>query len=364
MEYYDENYIVIPQYQSNTSSVQISNPSIKSQSTAIPSSTTQLQYNENDYYDNYDGKEKLTASDTKKNDYSENEESEEYPQYNGRFGPPASYFEDKNKYENIENPFANPNFDFDSFLAKLSGETITPKPVEKVVPIPVSVPIFIPIPPPKVVTAPPTPKINKNKPEYYYYYDDEEEIRQEAKTPKKIYSSQIKPTGSPKPTIKPAEEEYYYEEEYDYPEANVSDKNYYRDGIKLKPIAINKTGEPIKYSSKYQGKTLKAQKPTRPVLAVPLSTKATLIPKKILASESLIPPQPHSVTIKTLTPKKILASESFIPPQSYPVTIRTTTSTTQRPAQIQKTKSTIPPTRPSREKTRQRLTDTDTTRPR
>lgn len=49
------------------------------------------------------------------------------------FQPPPEFFKSENKYANIKNPFANPNFDFDEFLKRFEDFlTTTAKPTEKV----------------------------------------------------------------------------------------------------------------------------------------------------------------------------------------------------------------------------------------
>jgi hypothetical protein len=178
-------------------------------------------------------------------------------------------------------------------------------------------------PKPKVVSSVKVPESKpkptttvKNLPqnEYYYYEDDDDdEGRYEtSQTPKKIYSSQIKPTT--KDVTKPVDD-YYYEEEYDYPQKSDN-----------KHVNVSKNGE-MKYSSKYHGKPVK-------------TTQTTTI---------------YTTSTSRPTTKKILTSETYVSAYS------TVSSTTQRPkyATRQRTKLTIPTTRPSRSKQRHRLNDDD-----
>ncbi|XP_044257341.1 uncharacterized protein LOC123006716 isoform X5 [Tribolium madens] len=285
IDYYRHKNLMLPQHthiiNHNTSSIQITNPNINL-STASTTSTPMYSDNSKEEENN-----KATA---------------EYPDFPEQFfGPPASYFNTKNKYESIENPFANPHFDFDKFLSGLREEpsTTVPNPVEKVESKPKS-------------TIP--PKTDQPNEYYYYEYEEDDVGRYETnEAPKKIYSSQIKPTLKtlPKPI-----NDYYYEEEYDYPQKNNN-----------KPVNVSKNGE-MKYSAKYQGKPLKVIKTTR----VPQTATTSVRP----------------------TTKKLLTSETF-------ASSSTVSSTTQKPKYTtrRKSKLTIPTTRPSRSKQRQRLTDDD-----
>ncbi|XP_064215278.1 chitin deacetylase 5 isoform X6 [Tribolium castaneum] len=283
IDYYRHENLMLPQHthiiNHNTSSIKITNPNINL-STASTTSTPMY-------------------SDSSKEEES-NKATSDYPDFPEQFfGPPASYFNSKNKYESIENPFANPHFDFDKFLSGLREEPPTTT---------VSSPVN------KLKSKPKTTTPPKTQPsDYYYEYEDDNEGRRESNdAPKKIYSSQIKPTLKtlPKPT-----NDYYYEEEYDYPQKNNN-----------KPVNVSKNGE-MKYSAKYQGKPLKAIKTTR-------------VPQ--IATTSMRP-----------TTKQFLTSETF-------ASTSTVSSTTQKPKYTtrRKSKLTVPTTR-SRSKPRQRLTDDD-----
>ncbi|XP_063928336.1 uncharacterized protein LOC135141291 isoform X4 [Zophobas morio] len=291
--YKHENNVMVPQHthiiNHNTSAVQITNPNIKL------TTTTPV--------------------------YSElSKENEDNYEFNEFFGPPSSYFQSKNKYENIENPFASPDFDFDKFLANLREDPFEDKP--KPTPTPEAKPTVTKKE--KVVVKPKTtlPPQNVQENEYYYYEEDEDEDEgkyETSQTPKKIYSSQIKPTV--KVTTKPVDEEYYYDDEYDYPQKS-----------SVSPVNTSKNGE-LKYSAKYQGKPSKALKSTR-------------LPQTTTVSTTFRP-----------TTKKILTSGTYMSIYS------TASSTTQRPKYTtrQKIRLTLPTTRPSRNKHRQRLTDDDAT---
>lgn len=62
-------------------------------------------------------------------DSYEDEDDEEPEQYKHDFKPPYEFTHPSHKYKDIENPFANPNFDFDAYLSKISnGQYSTGKP--------------------------------------------------------------------------------------------------------------------------------------------------------------------------------------------------------------------------------------------
>lgn len=64
-------------------------------------------------------------SDTEE-DYESSEEESDDDQYSHRYPkPPYEFTHPRNKYAEIENPFANPNFDFDKYLSKLSNGQYT-----------------------------------------------------------------------------------------------------------------------------------------------------------------------------------------------------------------------------------------------
>ncbi|KAJ2940615.1 hypothetical protein O0L34_g14721 [Tuta absoluta] len=70
---------------------------------------------DNDYDDEED--------DEEEEDDDESEENEGDRFKHDFAEPPYEFTHPSNKYANIENPFADPNFDFDAFLAKLRGDT-------------------------------------------------------------------------------------------------------------------------------------------------------------------------------------------------------------------------------------------------
>lgn len=82
--------------------------------------------------ESYDSNEDVEDEDTDKKQQQQQQKEEEEEDIRADFPTPPSYFhESVNKYENIENPFADPNFDFDKFLARLRGDTYQPqKPIQ------------------------------------------------------------------------------------------------------------------------------------------------------------------------------------------------------------------------------------------
>lgn len=71
---------------------------------------------------NSKGEEKTEEETTS---YHEDEDDEEH------FNPPPEFFRTESRYENIRNPFADPDFDFDKFLDRLRGPTPKPKVIPK-----------------------------------------------------------------------------------------------------------------------------------------------------------------------------------------------------------------------------------------
>ncbi|XP_075969225.1 chitin deacetylase-like 5 isoform X6 [Anticarsia gemmatalis] len=68
----------------------------------------------------------------------EDEDEEEEERFKHDFKPPYEFTHPSNKYKEIENPFANPDFDFDAYLAKISNgqySTGKPEPPHKPAPI-------------------------------------------------------------------------------------------------------------------------------------------------------------------------------------------------------------------------------------
>lgn len=238
VDYYRHENLMLPQHthiiNHKTSSIQISNPNINL-STASTTSTPMY-------------------SDNSKEE--ENKSTTDYSEFNDHFGPPSSYFDTKNKYENIENPFASPEFDFDKFLAGLRNEHLVPKIESKQ---------LKKLEPNLKSTSPP----KNTQPNEYYYYEYEEEdddspgMYETNDAPKKIYSSQIKPTIK---VVPKTVADYYYEDEYDYPQKKIS-----------KSVNVSKNGE-VKYSSKYQGKPLKLIITTQVPQTTSISTTTSVRP--------------------------------------------------------------------------------------
>ncbi|XP_063357692.1 mucin-2 isoform X1 [Cydia amplana] len=89
----------------------------------------QEKYNDEDTSNENDDEESSEESSSEKDD----EEEKSYYKFDFP-EPPYEFTHPKNKYADIENPFANPNFDFDAFLEKLRDEhyeavgVTTPKP--------------------------------------------------------------------------------------------------------------------------------------------------------------------------------------------------------------------------------------------
>lgn len=162
--------------------------------------------------------------------------------------PPDYYLKPVNKYENIENPFADPNFDFDKFLERLreghNYHAQHPKPIEnesKPKPItyqtnkfgPDNVDLRKP-----VAFSSPAPKDTKKPSEDDYYYDDEiEEKPKKYKEDKQKVNT--KPEVKPKPKDQKKEEfeddeEYEYYDDYEYVPVSKPNENQAK-----KPVHLN-----------------------------------------------------------------------------------------------------------------------------
>lgn len=72
------------------------------------------------------GEEEEISEEESSSDIDEEDEEE-------HFNPPPEFFRTESRYENIRNPFADPDFDFDKFLDKLRGPTTKP-PKVKIIP--------------------------------------------------------------------------------------------------------------------------------------------------------------------------------------------------------------------------------------
>ncbi|KOB79386.1 Chitin deacetylase-like 5 [Operophtera brumata] len=90
-----------------------------------------------------------SESEEDEEEYSDEDEDDKYKQAYPK--PPYEFTHPSNKYANIENPFANPNFDFDAYLSKLSnGQYTTQRPQNVQSSTPKSRPVEItPVPNPK-----------------------------------------------------------------------------------------------------------------------------------------------------------------------------------------------------------------------
>ncbi|XP_050313531.1 uncharacterized protein LOC126748381 isoform X2 [Anthonomus grandis grandis] len=194
--------------------------------------------------------------------YSEEEDDD--------LGPPEAFYNHHNKYKEIYNPFENPHFDFDTFLAKLGSTTSTTTKTTTTTKRSVS-PSKIKANSEEVVeslrlnkertnnysnnnsikntelsllTATLRPALQNIKPVTEHldnddYYDDTKQ------TVKNVYSSKIKLNGHRLPTTTASSDEYeYYYEEYDYPEPKLNNQEMLKLNNKTDSYA------PI-YSSKY-----------------------------------------------------------------------------------------------------------------
>lgn len=228
---------------------------------------------------------------------AENDEnkSAEYPEFNEYFGPPSSYFSTKNKYENVANPFADPDFDFDKFLTNVSNgqfrqmrEKAKPRPKQRPTQFSSQSPRLVPPPEPKLRT-----KITQ------------------------AIQQQLTPPPEPQPILKNIQT----------PKFNVPFKS------KLKPIIVH----PIRQTSsvtlenyitpKYVTKTYPYTPKSQIVPKIPISTHyplTTIKPQhsKYFASVGTKLPKriEHRPNIKSVT--KAVSTPKFIP-----ITLKDHTST-------------------------------------
>lgn len=89
-----------------------------------------------------------SGSEEEEEEYSDEEDDDKQNDYPK---PPYEFTNPSHKYSSIENPFANPNFDFDAYLSKLSNGQYTTKG-------PNSTPRSTPIPRPVEITPVPYPQ--------------------------------------------------------------------------------------------------------------------------------------------------------------------------------------------------------------
>lgn len=93
--------------------------------TVKPTKPTQpepMQYNNNDNDDEEDEDDERDNEEDESGS-SENDSSES--DFRPHFKPPYEFSHPNNKYADIANPFANPNFDFDAFLTKLRNDHLS-----------------------------------------------------------------------------------------------------------------------------------------------------------------------------------------------------------------------------------------------
>lgn len=94
-------------------------------------STSEKPKNQQEDAEDYDEDESDDEEEEETDGKEENKKSEQSPEIKPVFPDPPDYFRNiENKYENIVNPFADPEFDFDSFISKLRTDhlsTVSPK---------------------------------------------------------------------------------------------------------------------------------------------------------------------------------------------------------------------------------------------
>ncbi|XP_030748310.1 uncharacterized protein LOC115876616 isoform X2 [Sitophilus oryzae] len=241
------------------------------------------------------GEEKETPKEGESTNTTTTYEYQNHDHDDEDLGPPPSFYSIKNKYEDIYNPFADPEFDFDNFLRKLGSTTTTTTTSTTTT----------------TTTTTPRPKITEIKflpqQDLKHIFTDQYNNQRQAQaassvtinyrdllkllqpaTPNPVkttndfandkiiqsladkkYSSQIKSGNNtllaPK-VAAPVEYEYYYEE-YDYPDPNSSSSNV----AKLS----NSSKTDVKYSARYQDKPSTVQ-PFSSVYSVPTSTSKYL----------------------------------------------------------------------------------------
>lgn len=88
-----------------------------------PQNNDQSQHHERVPAQSQDEDYESEEESSEENESSENSssEKEEKDSFKPNFEPPYEFTHPSHRFRDIENPFANPNFDFDAFLTKLSG---------------------------------------------------------------------------------------------------------------------------------------------------------------------------------------------------------------------------------------------------
>lgn len=186
----------------------------------------------------------------KAEDSAEEIEEEKYHQKDDSIkpefpSPPPFFYKSTNKYENIKNPFADPNFDFDKFISKVRGEEIQSSKQEttedkfqaivaqndskgklihsKIHPI-------IDLRTPVAFSSPSNKKKVNVKPpleEDYYYDDEEDEIYDKLKKQQTNSTKPTFPISKPLP-ISSTTQRIYTHNNKNNPVLTTTDKNKYK----------------------------------------------------------------------------------------------------------------------------------------
>ncbi|XP_060807728.1 mucin-2 [Amyelois transitella] len=82
-------------------------------------------YKDRDNSSEYEDSDESSEDDSREENEKNDEFEHDFPE------PPYEFTHPKYKYSEIENPFANPNFDFDEFLSKLSNGQYSPSTTQK-----------------------------------------------------------------------------------------------------------------------------------------------------------------------------------------------------------------------------------------
>lgn len=296
------------------------------------------------YSKNYQSSTPKSIYNNNKQSNNEDNENVDYKVTDDFFGPPPSFFNNENKYENIENPFARPDFDFEKFLNNLRGTT--PKPKVEIVTVKLLNAENVTIKP-KIVPLI-TVSSKKKIPISEYYYDEYED---DVEPTKKTYSSQLKANINKKNNIvvttnkKPLdndEYEYYYDDEYIEPKkSSLPNRNYYyydyEDQLNKQKLNnnSNKNGN-IKYSAKYQ-ENIPNTKTTPNQIIIPKQTVTTTLRPIVYTTKRYTISSNNTIT--STTPKIVYTVRQKIKSTTRPSRNKTArgktrqrlTSTTQRP---------------------------------
>ncbi|KAL1493380.1 hypothetical protein ABEB36_011444 [Hypothenemus hampei] len=286
-------------------------------------------------------------------------------------GPPPSFFEEKNKYADIVNPFEDPNFDFDRFLEKLGSTTtssttsttttttfkpiIIPQVLEESRPVKIAneqevleittrFNDFIVVPREDILddaeiirpaTPAPEPIV---KPVSEDLIDDYDEER--GASNKKIYSSKI--NNPPATTTNSIPEYEYYWEEYEYPESNITET--------VKPPSRNNNSDvpSVKYSAKYNKEKRNKDDAFKEESTLNIHTTSRYNDSDKIESSSSSVPLNSSENVFTSTSSPTTTTTTTIRTTTTVKTKKTsnrkrtttTTSTTKAPVQKQKRKPT------------------------